>query len=325
MAFPTVAAIGSPRNTGGTSTTSHPVPYPTGITAGQLLLCIAGIDGVTGTPAISGFTVLINTTGSSERLWVAYKIATGSESGNATLTTASEQVTAEIWRITNWHGTTPPEATATTGATSANGNPPSLTPSWGSEDTLWVATVAVNGGPDPLTAYPTGFTDNQNNFSTGGSGAAGHGRATRNEAIATKDPGTFTHTSQTWVAGTIAIRPAAGGGPQALDGKSKAGSSAKATLTVQVAPQQLDGKARASSKATANVALDLPLGGDLATTSSSAKASLSADRTLGAKANQASDAEGSLSILSLTLSGKVDAASSSTALMGLLIPLGGKG
>lgn len=210
MAFPTVAGKGTEYNTAGSNQTSHAVAYPASISAGELLIMFFHKDGSGAITWPGTFIEIYQTAagGASHLSGAAYRIATGSESGTVTVTTASEQATARIWRITSWHGTTPPECgTAATG-TSANPNPPTLSPSWGSADTLWIATCGVNGGPS-TSAYPTNYSGNQETADSGGSGAAGGAQASRENATATEDPGTFTTANQGWTAQTIAVRPAA--------------------------------------------------------------------------------------------------------------------
>lgn len=215
MAFPTVAGKGAQYNTAGTNAISHAVEYPAGISSGDLLVLFVHVDGSGSIIWPAGFTELYQTaaSGNSHRSGAAYRIANGMESGDATVVTASEQATARIWRITDWHGTTPPEVgTAATGS-SANPDPPSLTPSWGAADTLWIATCGVNGGPGS-TSYPSGYNDNQETAQTGGSGAAGGAQASRNLNATSEDPGTFTTANNGWTANVIAVRPAATAGGQ---------------------------------------------------------------------------------------------------------------
>ena len=206
MAFPVAATKGTAYSSAGSSVTSHAVAYPASIAAGDLLLLICGVDGITGAVTAPGFTTLTQQVGGSERIGILYKWASGSESGTVTVTTATEQMTARMWRITGAHNSTPPEVATFVGASSANYDPPSLTASWGVEDTMWVAVASVNGGPGTVTAYP--LPDNQENSSSGGSGAAGYAACSDELAQATLNPGTFTGTAQTYVAATIAIRPA---------------------------------------------------------------------------------------------------------------------
>lgn len=103
----------------------------------------------------------------------------------------------------------PPEiGTAATGASTLP-NPPTLTPSWGAADTLWLV-VAGASGAVTASAYPTNYTDGNDDATSSGT-AASIASARRALNAATEDPGTFTISASTnWVAQTLAVRPAAG-------------------------------------------------------------------------------------------------------------------
>lgn len=214
MAFPTISTIGAWYNTNGTDATSHAVSYPSGVTSGDLLLLLFMADGTGGitwdATANDGFTEVFQYAAgaASTQLGVAYRIANGSEGSSSTQTTALENVTAQMLRITSWHGTTPPESSGSPAeGTSANPDPPSTSVSWGSADTLWVAVNGMNGGTAEPSVYP--LPDNNDFQGTGGSGAAGGAWCSDQIATNPENPGTFTQTSQTWIAETIGIRPTA--------------------------------------------------------------------------------------------------------------------
>jgi hypothetical protein len=110
-------------------------------------------------------------------------------------------------RITGWHGTTPPEATTATGTT-INPDPPSITPSWGSEENLILCTCGQNGAGagGNITVFPE--ADNQTQDGTGGGGSAGGGICTAEQSASPYNPGQFTlAASIDWVAATIVVRP----------------------------------------------------------------------------------------------------------------------
>jgi len=222
MAFPVV----STKNTftsAGVSATQHTLTYPTGIQAGDLLIMFAALDGANVTATWSGpsYTrIVAQTSGGagSQSLDTAYKIASGSESGTFLLDlSASEQLICYHWRITGWHGTTPPEGTPSSG-NDANPDAPSETPSWGAGDTLWVAFAATNNGN--LSVFPTNYNDNQAFDNSGGSGIADGAVASRNLNAASDDPGTYTNDIgiQPWAAATIAVRSSDVSGPAPLTG-----------------------------------------------------------------------------------------------------------
>lgn len=135
--FPQVAAAVSTAITA--NGTSHVVNLPSGITAGQLLLIIAGLDG---TPTISAGTwTALTGAANTVAVRALWKIADGSEGSTVTVTSSASEK-AEYWacRITGAHASAAPEHTAAaTGSAGANIIlPAALTPSWGADDTLWV-------------------------------------------------------------------------------------------------------------------------------------------------------------------------------------------
>jgi hypothetical protein len=205
---PTVAGVGAVYSTAGATASAHALSLPADVAAGDLLVAMFPYDGGGGATWPAGWTEILDRASNSQGLAVAYRIANGADGTSVTVTTAAEQAVGWVYRITGWHGTTPPQVTSAVGL-STTPDPPSLTPTWGSADTLWLAAYSINGGPSSSgpSAYP--FPDNQRRGRTGGGGSAGGASATRALATATVDPGPFTDTTnQSWTAATIAIRPA---------------------------------------------------------------------------------------------------------------------
>src|SRR5690349_13211691 len=147
MAFP---SPGTPVQTSfSTSVTSMPVNMLASVSAGTLLKASVHVrnagtwtkpSGWSEIPKIGGGNVSQNGGGSVGKYDAFYKIADGSEGGTTPTWTASTGTTA-VWQVTpvtSWHGTTPPEGTTASGD-ATNANPPSATPSWGADDTLWLA------------------------------------------------------------------------------------------------------------------------------------------------------------------------------------------
>lgn len=204
--FPSIpsGAAGVGYSEEGAPTNTHDVIVPTTINSGDLLILIVTLGGDRQIDTITGWTILDETSnGASQSLSIAYKIASGSETdftytsaGGGTLTTN------RCFRIINWHGTTPPEAGTGSTGDSANPNPPSLSPSWGNAKTLFFAVTALDTGT--VSGYPTNYDDNQFTDTTIG---VGIGVATRELKASSDNPGTFTFTSDTWVAQTLAVRP----------------------------------------------------------------------------------------------------------------------
>ena len=104
----------------GASATTSPVavPYPTGITAGNLLILQVSVRNLTSVPTDpSGWTLLYgpDTSGTSVRQWIYGKIADGTESGDLSLAhDASIVVAARIYLFRSVLGTSYTEGGSTT-------------------------------------------------------------------------------------------------------------------------------------------------------------------------------------------------------------------
>jgi hypothetical protein len=212
-AFPQVVAT----NTGNLSSANatYNAPLPASIQAGDLLVvfigCSNGTGGTTiGTP--SGWTQLYTQAGGGNmrRHAAYYRVADGGEGATQAFTASN----ASIWastacRITGYQGT-PEAGTPATGNSTAP-NPPSLTPSWGSAKTLWLAGMAAttaSGGA--TTTAPASYTNQLTDVGTlAGLAFPRVSSAQRELEASPEDPGTFTLSATAqWVAGTVAVRPA---------------------------------------------------------------------------------------------------------------------
>lgn len=209
MAFAQVASI-TPGTFSGEDT-QHLVPMPATVNAGDLLVALISNDGNATVTTPAGWNLLASDAQASAcRLGVYYRIANGTEGGTTVdfVTSVAETMATDVYRITGWHGTTPPEVGIAVGATTANPDPPSLAPSWGAADTLFIALFGT-GTANTASAYPTDYTDGTTH-ATGGS-AASIGSARRELNAASDNPGTFTITGTVaCLAQTVVIRPAAG-------------------------------------------------------------------------------------------------------------------
>jgi hypothetical protein len=189
------------------------VPLPGNLQAGDLLMmfitCERGEtedhdDTVTLTTP-TGWTQRYHVQGSGNcrRAACYYKVATGLE-GSSVSVFANQSCDwgAISIAVVDYTGT-PESATAT--GTSVNPNPPSLTPSWGSDENLWIAAAhhlwsdleESNEVPD----LPTNFIGNlsANNLTVGFRMFTG----------SVLDPGTFTFAgNENYVAATVAVRKA---------------------------------------------------------------------------------------------------------------------
>jgi len=218
MAVPALAApvVASVTETAfGTDTTDHYVNMPATVNAGDLLIVLFTNDGNATVTTPAGWTPLASTAnGSSVRLSVYYKIAAGTE-GSTTVnfaTSSSEQAAAQVYRITDWHGTTPPEISTAATGTSTAPNPASLDPAgWDVADTLWIAVAGQDRGDQSgTTAYPASYADGITTQSSdpATTGVCRTHSARRVLAVASENPGAFTiPVWEEWVAFTIAVRP----------------------------------------------------------------------------------------------------------------------
>ncbi len=203
--FPTVAATNGGNS--GANVTSHTVNLPTGISSGDLIIVMFSNDGDATVTFPSGWTNQLFSTasGTFNRFTVNYRIADGTEGSTITVTTSASEGSAHTtYRITGYTGT-PEASTPATSGGSTTPDPSSLTPSWGADDTLWLA-VQGNNGNVSVTAYPTNYSNGINNrwASTNGVGV---GSAERTLNAASENPGTFTiSASNSWVAATIGVR-----------------------------------------------------------------------------------------------------------------------
>jgi hypothetical protein len=213
MAFPQVAA----QNNGNeaSATTSHTVNLPASIVSGNLLLVQFTVlgDGTVTWPA--GWTSLYDVSvGAGEVTHsVRFRRADGGEGATITLTTSVSGKSSHLSsRITGHHTSTDPEVGTVAEGDSTAPDPPSLSPSWGAEDTLWFAEISYDTGAD-TTAYPTNYTNGRVERRAGESDSASTAEARRELNASSDDPDALTlQFTRDWTANLIAIRPAGAAG-----------------------------------------------------------------------------------------------------------------
>lgn len=109
-----IALEGTPTIYESASTTSAVIPYPSGITAGELLVAVVGTSVTTAPTSVpSGWTLTKAQNGNnsvSVSMW--HKVATGSESGTESFGTTSGRTTGHMFRLSGVDTTTPVDATA---------------------------------------------------------------------------------------------------------------------------------------------------------------------------------------------------------------------
>lgn len=204
MAFPVVAAVNGGNED--SASTNHTVNLPADISADDLLLVFFVADGDPTITFPEGWTQLFQTAREDNVKFGAwYRIADGEEGATIAVTlSASEETAHTSYRITGYEGT--PEVGTSAIGSSTTPDPPSLSPTWGAEDTLWIACEGNDYGT-VVTGYPTNFTDERSDKTTG-AGSVGCASARRELNAESEDPGTFTLTdSEPWVANVVAISP----------------------------------------------------------------------------------------------------------------------
>lgn len=232
MAFPTIPTVAAGRvlsvlatNPAGT----HTSPNLSSLTknAGDLLIAICIIyDGNSTNAEFSawggGFTEFEDeATTTTMAIGCAWKISDGTETGTFTVTTADTSANDSAFfllSIPGAHASTAPEADGTfaTG-TSAAADPASLSPSWGAEDTLWIAVggsgeTGTGGAYTGIASAPTNYTDYaESGESADAVGAVEGAVAFRQLNAASEDVGPFSVdvSSARNAALVIAVRPAA--------------------------------------------------------------------------------------------------------------------
>jgi len=156
VAFPDIPTVAGSRilftlNTAGGATKTFPNLSSLTKNAGDRLIAICcEYDGNSTNAEFSGwgggFTERAdraNTT--TMAMGVAEKISTGSEAGTFTVTTADTSANDSVMilmSIAGAHASTPIEVSTATYATGAAADMDALSPSWGAEDTLWIALCA---------------------------------------------------------------------------------------------------------------------------------------------------------------------------------------
>jgi len=211
VAFPTVAS-----ELGGNEAvndTSYTITGITGASAGQRLLVFLACDGVptTGTwPTgwVQRKRILADASAAVLEIWEKVS-ADGTETDFEITLSASEMKVHRTMRIASSHASAAVEVSTGVVGTSTTPDPDSLTPSWGSDDTLWFAVTGTDAQPS-VTSYPTSYGLYQSSEHAASSGGAHVGKAGRELAAASDDPGTFTiGVSQEWAAVTVGVRPVA--------------------------------------------------------------------------------------------------------------------
>lgn len=199
--------------------TSMPVNMPVRVNSGELLLAFVHVRNAgtfTKPTGWSDIPTMSQAGGASVgQLNGFYKISDGTEGGTTPTWTAGTGTTAEwhVIRVSNWHGTTPPEAATTSGDSSA-ADPPSLSPSWGSDTNLWISIAGHSAASTAAwSAGSSGYYGFMDSGASSGGSAVSLASNYRDNTASSEDPGAFTvsGSNRWWASATVAVRPIVAG------------------------------------------------------------------------------------------------------------------
>jgi hypothetical protein len=201
------------------SQTSFSVDFPS-TQAGDLLLLLIGSDGDNSYSSnYGGFTLVGEySNGNSVYAGVLCKIATGSESGNFSITFNQRENYAVMLLDIQGADSTMPDISVNSGYNDNTLFPPPLTPTWGALDTMWVTFFSQDTSTTNAHVRQYSMPYNQGNLdSDDGFGNVLVGESSDEVNTATLYPNPYTtNISDQWVAYTIGIKPASAYIPQII-------------------------------------------------------------------------------------------------------------
>lgn len=201
--FPSIKSQNNGSN--GSLTASKTITFPAGIVAGDLILVIVGsyTDSGLSTALPAGYTSAIASSVGRINLRAFWKIASGGET-SVTFTNAINFYFA--YDVFVLGGAQSVEGAAVTAGSGAP-NPPSLSPSWGSDSNLWIA-CETQYSTIAAQSAPSGYINFGQVVNNNGADTPRTAWATRQIATSTEDPGAFgASASISSIAGTLAVRP----------------------------------------------------------------------------------------------------------------------
>lgn len=211
-AFPTIA--GTTQGGDAAVNNSKSVTLPSGIQAGDYIVLFLGFysdSGVTGNLP-SGYTNLRTASRARTYYRVCYKVAAGTESGTTVTVTANLNHFLG-WSVRVIRGASAIDSAVTSANTETAPNAPSLSPSWGADQNLWIAS-ANQYDATATQAAPSGYSSiSQGAAASGGWDWSRVSTAWRQEGAATEDPPAFANaisggaTGAGWEAVTVAFKP----------------------------------------------------------------------------------------------------------------------
>lgn len=212
MAFPQIRTGGYRYGAEIADVTAHSVTLPSEAEIGDLILVFFAVDSNVTLTIDTGISGANWNTASTRNLsavtaGVFWKIAQGEGYDYLTINTTSEMASFVSYAIYNHFITTPITISSSATGTSANMNPPSLTPSYGGHDYLWF----VFGGMDGIYAAEAAPTDFSgllvaNNASSQGSTCSVAYREYNTSSA--YNPDAFTSTAEDWITYTVIVNPA---------------------------------------------------------------------------------------------------------------------
>ena len=135
------------------ASSAQTVSLPASLVSGNLLLMILGVTNTATVTTPSGWTQLVKSEWTSTGA-VYYKTSDGAEGASVEVTIgAAEDCGHVTYQIENWKGT--PEAVA---FATASEDPPSLTPSWGSDENIYIPVVTMHALTTDASAAPSGYS-----------------------------------------------------------------------------------------------------------------------------------------------------------------------
>jgi hypothetical protein len=208
MAFPQVRSTTSSEQN--LDQTNQPHTLAGTINAGDLIVEIIALDSNTSLSWPAGWTNIAGLTGSPSSamgVHARYKIADGTEDGTTITPVAggAQKSTGICLVFFDYSGI--PEAAGANSGGGSGPNPPSLSPSWGAADTLWVAGFGRDDGRGSAVAYPANYGSGQIFRAEGTAGGTALQLARRSLNAASEDPGAFGSVSNPNRAFTMAIQP----------------------------------------------------------------------------------------------------------------------
>lgn len=193
---------------------THVVDLPSDIREDDILIAFAAMGANVSFVWPSGWTEIKDEAGDSSnvRAGCAWRRVDSPGNIGSTFTVTTSAAAGGAIQVLSVRGAStsdvPEASTGVSGAAANGGDPDSLSPSWGSSNAIWIAALAIADGVS-VTAQPSSYHRFTSSAWVDVDGA-GIAVAARRRAIATEDPGAFTHGAGSFRAWTIAVKAEAG-------------------------------------------------------------------------------------------------------------------